>query len=100
MCIGDRDLLLLQVHALAACDEPRIEQELQHGYQRLVEFVARRSEAQPPAVQHFFARGQLCHLVTALGLAGGPDGGPAEDASARTLADGIRHFDPQPLVQP
>jgi len=83
--IGDRDLLMLQVNALAAGDDETIRTALRAEHARLVEFVTERSGAGQADVQEFFARGQLCHLVTVLDL--------AEDPSpwAQQLSTGIRH---------
>ncbi|MGW8378914.1 TetR/AcrR family transcriptional regulator [Streptomyces sp. ODS28] len=66
--IADRKLLMLQVHALAASDEPTIRDALRHEQARLTAYVTDRSGAPQPQVQNFFARGQLCHLVVALGI--------------------------------
>ncbi|GAA5066573.1 TetR/AcrR family transcriptional regulator [Nocardia callitridis] len=83
--IADRHLLMLQVHALAASDEPEIRAALKAEQDRLVSFVAERSHADQPALQGFFARGQLCHMVAVLGIEG--DQAPW----ARILADGLTH---------
>jgi AcrR family transcriptional regulator len=90
--ISERELLMLQVQALAAADDPVIRAEMLRGEQRLVELVRDRSRAADSTVQRFFAQGQLCHLVTALNLVG-----PAPDRDteswAHILTDGIRHFE-------
>lgn len=83
--IGDRSLLLLQVHAQSAADVPEIHDALRRGLARVTRFAATRSGADEDAVQHFIAWGQLCHLVVTLGLDDVPD------AWARTLTRGIRH---------
>jgi AcrR family transcriptional regulator len=90
--IAERDLLMLQVQALAAADDPAVRAELLRGQQRLVELVRDRSGAADPTVQEFFARGQLCHLVTALDLVGPAAGEPAGSWVA-VLTGGIRHFE-------
>ncbi|MEV4347704.1 TetR/AcrR family transcriptional regulator [Actinoplanes sp. NPDC049596] len=90
--IAERELLMLQVQALAAADDPAVRAEMLRGQQRLVELVRDRSRAADATVQKFFAQGQLCHLVTALGLV---TAAPDEKAESwvRILTDGIRHFE-------
>ena len=83
--IADQAVLMLQVQALAATGEPLVQRAVYECQQRLVEFVLDRSKASPAAVQIFFARGQLCHLVTALRLIGN------SERWATTLSNGIRH---------
>ena len=85
--ITDRKLIMLQVHALAASDEPAIREALRNQQGRLVEYVADRSKAAQPDVQAFFARGQLCHLVVALDITA------ARDAWVPYLTDGLIHYD-------
>ena len=89
--IAERELLMLQVQALAAADDPAVRAEMLRGQQRLVELVRDRSRAAEPAVQEFFARGQLCHLVTALDLVN-PSPEQATESWVRILTDGIRHY--------
>lgn len=83
--IADRDLLMLQVHALSAADVPEIGAALRHGYDRVVTYARERTGAADGEVQRFMAYGQLCHLIVAAGLDG--------EASrwARILTEGIRH---------
>ncbi len=83
--IANRDLLMLQVHALSAVDVPEIGAAFRKGIQRVARFVKTRSGASDEAVQRFFAYGQLCHLITTISL----DGNQA--AWARMLTTGIRH---------
>lgn len=83
--IADRDLLMLQVHALSAADVPEIAEAMRRGAARIVGFARRRSGAPEPAVQQFMAYGQLCHLIVAIGLDGRP-----EDW-ARLLTAGMSH---------
>lgn len=84
--IARRELMMIQIQGLAACDEDAIRQELQQAQAGLVELVRARSGAPDEEVQLFFARGQLCHFVVALGVLGD------ESGWARTLTDGIRHY--------
>jgi AcrR family transcriptional regulator len=83
--IADRDLLMLQVHALSAADVPEIGEAVRRGYERVVAFAQERSGANPAQVQRFIAYGQLCHLIVAADL-GGVDVGWAQ-----TLTAGMRH---------
>lgn len=83
--IGDRSLLMLQVHAQSASDVPDIREALRRGIARITRFAAIRSGAEPDAVQRFIAYGQLCHLVVTAGLEDVPE------AWARTLTNGIQH---------
>ncbi|MBU2664113.1 TetR/AcrR family transcriptional regulator [Actinoplanes bogorensis] len=84
--ITRRELMTIQIQALAACDDTVIRQELQAAQSRLVEHVRERSGADGPEVQMFFARGLLCHFVVALDVLGD------ESDWARILTDGIRHY--------
>ncbi len=91
--INDGSLLMLQVHALAATDDPAIRAALQECQQRLTDFVLERSGADQGAVQAFFAKGQLCHFVVALGIAGSAS--QAREPWAQILSAGLRHPTPQ-----
>ena len=83
--IADRDLLMLQVHALSATGVPEIGGAFRKGLQRIATFVKTRSGAPDEAVQRFFAYGQLCHLITTVSL------NDSTAAWARMLTAGIRH---------
>ncbi|WP_196223748.1 hypothetical protein [Nocardia seriolae] len=84
--IVDKSLLMLQVHALSAADTPDIATAMRRGLQRITEFAQTRSDATGEQVQHFMAYGQLCHLITTLGL------DATEGPWAATLTAGIRHY--------
>lgn len=83
--ISNRELLMIQVHALSVADVPEIGAAFRKCLQRLTLFVKARSGVSDEAVQRFFAYGQLCHLITTISL----DGNTA--AWARMLTTGIRH---------
>lgn len=83
--ISDKNLLMLQVHALSAADIPEIAEAVRRGLARVTEFAKARSGAKDTAVQQFIAVGQLCHLITALGL------DEHEGDWAAVLTAGIRH---------
>ncbi|MBL7258602.1 TetR/AcrR family transcriptional regulator [Paractinoplanes lichenicola] len=84
--ITSRELMMIQIQALAACDDESVRHELQAAQGRLVEHVKQQSGASDDDVQQFFARGQLCHFVVALGVL------HDESGWARTLTKGIRHY--------
>ncbi|WAL68142.1 TetR/AcrR family transcriptional regulator [Amycolatopsis cynarae] len=83
--IGDRNLLMLQVHAQSAADVPEIADAVRRGLARVTEYAKTRSGAGDAEVQRFIAYGQLCHLITTLGLDGNRQGW------AEILNAGIRH---------
>jgi AcrR family transcriptional regulator len=83
--IADRDLLMLQVHALSAADVPEIGEAVRRGHERVVTFAQERSGAAPAQVQRFIAYGQLCHLIVAADL------GRVDARWADTLTAGMRH---------
>lgn len=83
--ISDRSLLMLQVHAQSASDQPEIAAALRRGLQEVVTYVQTRSGASDEAVQRFVAYGQLCHLIVTAGI--------VEDTApwAHLLTSGLRH---------
>lgn len=83
--IGDRDLLMLQVHAQSVAEIPEVGQALRTGLARVTRFVKSRSGADDDAVQRFVAYGQLCHLIVTVGLESVPE------EWATILSHGIRH---------
>ncbi len=85
--IVDRDILMLQVHAQSAADLPAIRDAVRAGIARSVRVARELTGAGEAAIQNFIAFGQLCHLVTTLGLDG------LDTDWARIVSRGIRHFD-------
>ncbi|AYF73525.1 TetR/AcrR family transcriptional regulator [Nocardia yunnanensis] len=85
--IADKSLLMLQVHALSAADVPEIAEGVRRGLRRVTEYAQSRSGGTGEQVQHFMAYGQLCHLITTLGL------DASDGAWATALTAGIRHYD-------
>jgi AcrR family transcriptional regulator len=65
--LADRDLLLIQLHAAAACNEPAIRAAVRRGFERMVEFVRRATGIEDAAIQEFFAIGMLANFITAMG---------------------------------
>jgi len=66
--IADRDVLLLQLHAYAACGDPEIRDVVRGEFARLYREVARLSGAADEDLEQWFAYGMLCNLATAIGL--------------------------------
>jgi AcrR family transcriptional regulator len=64
--LDDRDLLLGQLHAHAACDDPDVRAEMRRGFARLVELVEEQSDATPEEVRTFFAHGMLLNVLAAM----------------------------------
>jgi AcrR family transcriptional regulator len=64
--LGDRELLLGQLHAFAACDDEAVRTEMRRGFARLVELVERESGATPDEVRAFFAHGMLLNVLAAM----------------------------------
>jgi AcrR family transcriptional regulator len=84
--IAERSLLMLQVHAMSAADQPAISDALRAGIERVTAFAGERSGASAEAVQRFIAYGQLCHLIVATGMT------EADGPWAAAITAGIRHF--------
>jgi len=85
--IGDRTLLMLQVHAQSVADVAEVRQALRLGLASVTRFAKSRSGASDDAIQRFIAYGQLCHLIVTAGLDDLPD------EWAKILSHGIRHPD-------
>lgn len=83
--ITHRDLLLLQVHALAASDIEPIAETVRRGLAMITILAKERSQARDEDVQQFMARGQLCHLIVVAGL------NNIDAPWAKLLHLGIRH---------
>ncbi len=65
--LADRDLLLVQLHAHAASDDPAIREQMRRCFERLVALVERETGAGPDAVRAFFAQGMLLNVLAAMG---------------------------------
>ncbi|NYI66885.1 TetR/AcrR family transcriptional regulator [Spelaeicoccus albus] len=83
--IGDRRLLMMQVHAQSVADVPEIGQVLRSGIAHVTTFAQERSGGNDDEVQQFMAYGQLCHLIVTAGVDG------ISDRWAEVLGHGIRH---------
>ena len=64
--LADRELLLGQLHAFAACDEEPVRAEMRRSFARLVELVERESGADPEQTRDFFAHGMLLNVLAAM----------------------------------
>ena len=64
--LADRHLLLNQLHSYAACDDPKIREQMRRGFARLVELVERETGAEPQEVRDFFAHGMLLNVLAAM----------------------------------
>ncbi|WP_194923904.1 TetR/AcrR family transcriptional regulator [Catenulispora pinisilvae] len=95
--ISDRDLLMLQVHALSAVDVPEIAATTRRGLERMISLLQDRAGASDQAAQQFVAYGQLCHLIVATGLTDAAGDGTPAPRWARVLTDGMAH--PQAVAE-
>jgi AcrR family transcriptional regulator len=82
-----RDLLMLQLQAYAACDDEEVRDRVRSGYARLVAHVERLSGATPEEIDEFFRYGMWLNVAAALGvedLSAGCDWMRAEQAEGAT----------------
>jgi AcrR family transcriptional regulator len=82
--LDDRNRLLGQMQAYAACDDAEVCAAVRRGYGELVEYVERVSGASPEVVSAFFAKGMLLNVITAMSLL------DADEPWARRLIEGCR----------
>jgi AcrR family transcriptional regulator len=68
MLSNDRDLLMLQHHAYAACDDEVIRDRVRAYYARLVAHVEQLSGAEPERIDEFFRYGMWLNVAAALGV--------------------------------
>src|SRR5215472_9156971 len=66
--LDDRILLLLQMQAYAACDDPEIRAATRAGFKRLWELVERLTGLPFRTVVEFFAAGMLMNVAAAMDL--------------------------------
>ena len=79
-------VLSTAVSSFAQASEPAVREVVQRGYTRTVEHVRSVSGADADAVQHFMARGALCHPVVTIGAI------EIDAPWADTLSAGLRHY--------
>ena len=65
--LRDRDMLRLQLHAYAACDDPDIRTVVRGEWTVLHEAVARVSGADTAAIHAWFAEGMLLNVAASIG---------------------------------
>jgi AcrR family transcriptional regulator len=65
---NQRDYLLLQLQAYAACDDPVIRERVRYLYARLVARVGRLSDADPEQIDDFFRYGMWLNVTAAMGV--------------------------------
>jgi AcrR family transcriptional regulator len=66
--LQDRELLMAQMHAYAAGDDPDIREATRNGYRRLWLFVERASGLPEEEVVRFFSSGMLINVAAAMDL--------------------------------
>ena len=65
--LADRDLLRLQMHAYAACDDPDIQEVVHREWTTLYESVVKASGADETAIHGWFAEGMLMNVAAIVG---------------------------------
>ncbi len=68
LLLDDRTLLLLQMHAYAACEDPEIRAATRAGFKRLWSLVERLSGLPFDQIVAFFAMGMLMNVAAAMDL--------------------------------
>ena len=66
--LEDRTVLLVQLQAYVACQDPDVRALVRTGFQRLASFVGEASGAEAEVVRHFFETGMLMNVVAAMEL--------------------------------
>jgi hypothetical protein len=66
--LNDRTMLLLQMQAYAACDDPEIREVTRAGYKKLWELTEKLTGLPFQRVVEFFAMGMLMNVAAALDL--------------------------------
>jgi AcrR family transcriptional regulator len=69
MLSTNRDYLMIQHQAYAACDDEQIRDHVRHCYAQLVDHVQRLSDADQEAIDDFFRYGMWLNVTAALGVA-------------------------------
>jgi AcrR family transcriptional regulator len=67
---SERDYLMLQHQAYAACDDGRVCSLVRHRYAELVALAQRLSGAEDERIDDFFRHGMTLHVAAALGVDG------------------------------
>lgn len=66
--LSERELLLFQMQAYAACSDDDVRQRVCHRWTGLTKLVAELSGASPDEVTVYFARGMLMNVVASMGM--------------------------------
>ena len=66
--LADRKMLLAQLHAYAACDDPEVRRVVREGFGELHRYVQRVTGAGEGRVRDFFAVGMLINVMAAMDL--------------------------------
>ena len=66
--LRDRTLLLMQLQAYAACDDPEVRTAVRDGFGTIVDTVRLQSGAPDDAVRAWFAQGMLWNIAVAMDL--------------------------------
>lgn len=82
MVATDRDRLLLQMQAYAACGDSEVREAMRRGYGNLYRYVEAVSGLPTEAVLHWFASGMMLNVVAAMDLWN------SRDAWAQRLIEG------------
>jgi AcrR family transcriptional regulator len=77
--LGDRTLLLVQLQAYAACEDPDVQRVVREEFGRLFRTVRDLSGADDHEIHHFFAEGMLLNVAAAVGVKGDLLGWTLED---------------------
>lgn len=64
----DRDYLMLQHHAYAACDDPVIRDRVRAAFANLIAHAQRLSGAEPERIDEFFRYGMWLNVAAAMGV--------------------------------
>jgi AcrR family transcriptional regulator len=63
-----RDLLMLQLHAYAACEDPEIRERVRTCYARLIAHIRELSGAEPERLDEFICHGMWLNVAAAMGV--------------------------------
>ena len=66
--LTNRQKLLMQMQAHAACEDPEIREAVRHGFGGLVEFIERASGVEEARVRDFVAFGMLLNTLASMDL--------------------------------
>jgi AcrR family transcriptional regulator len=91
--LGDRDLLLCQLHTYAACADAEVQAAARSCYGRLWRLAEARSGADGEALRMFFAMGMLWNVAVALDLPDLDDSWARAIMSAKSVRSG-EYLDP------